>query len=46
MVSPRAISIFSIPPAPTLFDQLVIDVGAIRQKHIGKGATALVLAIS
>ena len=33
--------ILSIPPA--LFDQHVIDVGAIRQEHIGNGASVLVL---
>ena len=37
--------ILPIPSAPTVFDQLMIDVGAIRQKHIGKGAPILVLAM-
>lgn len=34
-----------IPPARTLFDERVIDVGAVGQEHIGKGAPILVLAI-
>ena len=37
--------ILPIPPAPAVFDQRVIDVGAIRQEHIGKGAPVLVEAV-
>jgi len=33
-------------PAPAVLDQRVIDVGAIRQEHIGKGAPVLVQAVS
>ena len=33
--------IFPIPPTPAIFDQLMVDVGAIRQEHIGKGAAAM-----
>ena len=36
--------ILSIPPAPALLDQGVIDVRVIRQEHIGKGAPVLILA--
>ena len=32
--------ILPIPPAPAVFHQHVIDVGAIGQEHIGKGAPA------
>ena len=32
----------SIPPAPAVFDERVIDVGAIQQEHISKGAPVLV----
>ena len=38
-------SILPIPPAPTVFDQRVVDVGAIEQKHVSKGAPVLVLAV-
>jgi hypothetical protein len=34
--------ILPIPPAPTLFDQRVIGVPAIRQDHVTKGALVLV----
>ena len=37
--------ILPIPPAPPLFDECVIDVGATRQEHMGKGAPVLVLAV-
>lgn len=37
--------IFPIPPATSIFDQGVIDVGAIGQKHISKGASVLVEAV-
>ena len=37
--------IFPIPPAPALFDQHVIDVGAIGQEDIRKGASVLVEAV-
>ena len=37
--------ILPIPPAPAVFDQRVIDVGAIGQEHIGKGAPVLVVAV-
>ena len=30
--------------APAVFDQRVVDVGAIGEEHIGKGAPILVLA--
>jgi hypothetical protein len=40
-----AISIFRTSPTPTLFDQLVIDIGAIRKEHTGKDVPVLVLAI-
>ena len=38
-------SVFPIPPTPAVFDQRVIDVGPIRQKHIGKGVSRLVAAV-
>ncbi len=38
--------IFPIPPAPSILDQHVIDVGAIWQEYIGKGAPLLVLAVA
>jgi hypothetical protein len=44
VLSSLARRIFPIPPAPALFDQQVIDVGAIRQEHIPKGAPVLVVA--
>ena len=34
-----------IPPAPRVFDQLLIDMGAIEQEHAGNGAPVLVLAV-
>jgi hypothetical protein len=34
-----------IPPAPAAFDQRMIDVGAIEQEHVSKGAPVLVLAV-
>jgi hypothetical protein len=37
--------ILPISPAPALFDQRVIDVGAIRQKYVGNGAPMLVEAV-
>jgi hypothetical protein len=37
--------ILPIPPAPDVFEQRVIDVGAIRQDHISKGAPVLVVAV-
>ena len=36
----------SVPSAPAIFDKLVIEVGAIRQEHIGKGAPILVETVS
>jgi len=38
--------ILPIPPAPAVFDQRVIDVGAIRQKHFGNRPLLLVEAVS
>ena len=40
--------ILPIPPtpAPALFDELLIDVGAIGQKRIGNGAPVIVIAES
>jgi hypothetical protein len=38
--------ILPIPPAPAVFDQRVIDVGAIRQEHISKGASVAILPIA
>ena len=32
-----------MPPAPALFDQRVVDVSAIRQDHVSKGARVLVV---
>jgi len=37
--------ILSIPPAPAVLDQRVIDVGAIQQEDNGKDAPVLVLAV-
>jgi hypothetical protein len=37
--------ILPIPPAPTIFDQRVIDVGAIGQDHVSRGAFVLVVTI-
>jgi len=37
--------ILPIPPAPACFDQLVIDVRATQQEHIGKRAPVLVEAV-
>ena len=37
--------ILPIPPAPAVFDQCVIDVGAIQQEHIGKGAEVSSLGV-
>ena len=37
--------ILPIPPAPAVFDQRVVNVGAIAQEHIGKGTLVLVLAV-
>jgi len=34
-----------IPPAPAVFDQRVVDVGANRQEHISKRAPILVKAV-
>jgi hypothetical protein len=34
-----------MPPAPAVFDQRVIDVGAIGQDHVSNGALVLVEAI-
>ena len=34
-----------MPPAPAVFDQLVIDVRSILQEYIGKGAPVLVEAV-
>jgi hypothetical protein len=42
----RAISPLPIPPAPAVFDQCVIGVGAIGQDHILNGALLLVVAVS
>ena len=39
------IHILPIPPTPTVFDQRVVDVGAIHREHISKGAPILVLAV-
>jgi hypothetical protein len=39
------IRILPIPPAPAVFDQCVIDISSIRQKHIGKATTVFVLAM-
>lgn len=39
------IHILPIPPTPTVFDQRVVDVSAIHQEHISKGAPILVLAV-
>ena len=36
--------VFPIPPAPALFDQVMIDVRSIRQDHISKDALVPVLA--
>jgi hypothetical protein len=36
---------FPMPPAPTVFDELVIDVDPIRQKYIGKRPSILVLPV-
>ena len=33
------------PPAPAVFDQRIVDVGAIRQEHIGKGTPVFVEAL-
>ena len=38
--------ILPIPPPPAVFDECVIEVRAIPQKHIGKGALVLVLPVS
>jgi hypothetical protein len=35
-----------MPPAPTVFDQGVIVVGAIGDQHVGNGTPALVEAVS
>lgn len=37
--------ILLIPPTPTVFDQLVIDVSAIGHAHIREGASVIVLAV-
>ena len=37
--------ILSIPPAPAVFDQGMVDVGPIEQAYIGKGASILVEAV-
>ena len=37
--------ILPIPPTPAIFDERVIDVGAIQQEHISKGAPVLVLSV-
>ncbi len=37
--------IFSVPPAPAVFDQHVIDLGTIGQEHVSKGALVLVEAV-
>jgi hypothetical protein len=34
------------PPTSAVFDQGVIDVGAIEQEHIGKDAPVLIKAVS
>jgi hypothetical protein len=34
-----------VPPAPAVFDQHVIDVGAIPQEHVCKGAVVFVVAV-
>jgi hypothetical protein len=36
--------VFPIPPAPAVFDQRVIDVGALVQDHIPNDARVLVVA--
>ena len=38
--------ILPIPSAPALFDQFVIDVGAVGQEHISNSTPILVLAMS
>ena len=38
--------ILPVPPAPAIFHQFMVDVGAIRQEHIGNGAPVLVEAVS
>ena len=38
--------ILPIPPAPAVLDERVVDVGAIGQEHISKGASVLVEAVS
>ena len=37
--------ILPVPPAPAVFDQRIVNVGAIRWKYIGKGAPVLVKAM-
>lgn len=34
-----------MPPAPAVFNQRVLDVGAIGQDHISNGAPVFVLAV-
>jgi hypothetical protein len=38
--------ILPIPPAPTVFDEFVIDVGPIGQQNIDNGVRVLVLPVS
>ena len=42
---PRRILPIPPAPAPAVFDECVIDVGAIKQEHVSKGASVLVLAV-
>jgi len=37
--------ILSIPPAPAVFDECVVDIGAIKEEHISQGAPVLVVAV-
>ena len=42
----RSVRGSGLSPAPAFFDQLVIDLRAFRQEHIGKGVSILVCAVS
>ena len=44
--NPSTVVFLGAYSAPAVFDQRAIDVGAIRQKHIGKSAPVLVEAVS
>ena len=37
---------FSVPPAPALIDEFLIEIHAIGEDHIAKGALVLVVAVS